>query len=154
LKNAQYAEDVVSETFLVAFRRRVSYDPSWPNARPWLFGILTKEISRYRRRERAVLRLLAWAHPDVAVEDPAEQAVALVAAREVRAALVAALAGLPARDRDVLRLVAWGGLSYEEAAQAVGIPVGTVRSRLHRARRKLGAALGGEDPTRVVEETM
>lgn len=148
----QYAEDLVSETFLVAFRRRRTYDPSWLNARPWLFGILTKEIARHRRREQAHYRALTWVRSDDGAGDPAEQAVALAAARAVRAPLAAALAKLPDRDRDVLLLIAWGGLSYEEAAQAAGIPVGTVRSRLHRARRKLSAALGGEDPTQVVEE--
>ncbi|MFI6324372.1 RNA polymerase sigma factor [Nonomuraea sp. NPDC050556] len=59
-----------------------------------------------------------------------------------------ALAGLSRGDRDVLLLVAWGDLSYEETAEALGVPIGTVRSRLHRARRKTKVALGGDDPTR------
>ena len=61
--------------------------------------------------------------------------------------LAAALAGLPAGDRDVLLLIAWADLSYEETATALRIPVGTVRSRLNRARRKVREALGGQDPT-------
>ncbi|WP_240944034.1 RNA polymerase sigma factor [Micromonospora thermarum] len=143
-----------SETFLVAFRRRHRYDVSRPDARPWLFGILTKEISHYRRRERAHYRAVARSGlPDVS-PDSAEQAVATAAALALRLPLSRALSDLPARDRDVLLLIAWGGLSYEETAQAIGIPVGTVRSRLNRARRKVSSALGGDDPTRVVEETM
>ncbi|MFE2434754.1 RNA polymerase sigma factor, partial [Streptomyces sp. NPDC059409] len=74
-----------------------------------------------------------------------------VVARAVRRELAAALAALPARHRDVLLLVAWGDLGYGEAAQALGIPVGTVRSRLHRARGKLREALGGSDPTALRE---
>jgi RNA polymerase sigma-70 factor (ECF subfamily) len=77
---------------------------------------------------------------------------ARVTAHAARAALGAALAGLPARDRDVLLLVAWGELSYEEVAAALGIPVGTVRSRLNRARRKVKDALGGVNPITAVEE--
>jgi RNA polymerase sigma factor (sigma-70 family) len=151
---ADVADDVVSETFLVAFRRRHRYDVSRPDARPWLFGILTKEISHHRRRERAHYRAMARCGPTDVVPDPAEQAVADTAARALRAQLALALSDLPVRDRDVLLLIAWGGLSYEETAHAVGIPVGTVRSRLHRARRKVSSALGGNDPTRAVEETM
>jgi RNA polymerase sigma-70 factor (ECF subfamily) len=66
--------------------------------------------------------------------------------------LAAGLAGLPAAYRDVLLLTAWGGLSYEETAQALGVPVGTVRSRLSRARSKLQRALGGNDPSALTDE--
>lgn len=65
--------------------------------------------------------------------------------------LAAALGALSARHRDVLLLVAWGGLGYEEVAQALGVPIGTVRSRLYRARGKLRDALGGSDPTTLRE---
>ncbi|RBJ08638.1 RNA polymerase subunit sigma-70 [Micromonospora provocatoris] len=149
---AEFADDMVSETFLAAFRRRQHYDASRPDARPWLFGILTKEISHHRRRERAHYQAMARSYASDRGLDSSEQAVAHAAARAIRAPLAKALATLAARDRDVLLLIAWGELSYEETAQAVGIPVGTVRSRLHRARRKVAAALGGEDPTRVIEE--
>ncbi|TDC84337.1 RNA polymerase sigma factor [Micromonospora sp. KC606] len=151
---ADVVDDVVSETFLVAFRRRHRYDVSRPDARPWLFGILTEEISHYRRRERAHYRAIARCGPVDVAPDLAEQAVAGAAAYALRVPLARAMADLPARDRDVLLLIAWGGLSYEETAQAIGIPVGTVRSRLSRARRKVSSALGGDDPTRAVEETM
>jgi RNA polymerase sigma-70 factor (ECF subfamily) len=149
---ADAADDVVSETFLIAFRRRHRYDASRLDARPWLFGILTKEISHYRRRERAHYRAMARFDPTDVEPDHAEQAVADAAAHALRAPLARALADLPARDRDVLLLIAWGGLSYEETAQTLGIPVGTVRSRLHRARRKVSSALGGDDPTRAAEK--
>jgi RNA polymerase sigma factor (sigma-70 family) len=72
---------------------------------------------------------------------------AQVTAAAVRARLSAALSRLSRGDRDVLLLVAWCDFSYEEVAAALGIPLGTVRSRLNRARRKVRDALGGIDPT-------
>ncbi|MCK2214633.1 sigma-70 family RNA polymerase sigma factor [Actinomadura sp. ATCC 31491] len=140
------AEDLVGETFLVAFSRRRSYDLAYPDARPWLFGILTKLISRHHRKEAARYRALLRAPVDSAVESPADRVAAGVTAQAVRGELAGALASLPAKDRDVLLLIAWGDLTYEEVAQALGIPIGTVRSRLNRGRRKVRAALGDTNP--------
>ncbi|GAB2939358.1 RNA polymerase sigma factor [Nonomuraea fastidiosa] len=140
------AEDLVGETFLIAFSRRKSYDLAYPDARPWLFGILTKLISRHHRTEAARYRALLRAPIDHEVESPADRVAVGVSARAVRAELAGALAALPAKDRDVLLLIAWGDLTYEEAARALGIPVGTVRSRLNRGRRKVRAALGDTNP--------
>ncbi|MEV0830707.1 RNA polymerase sigma factor [Nonomuraea rubra] len=140
------AEDLVGETFLVAFSRRKSYDLAYPDARPWLFGILTKLVSRHHRSEAARYRALLRAPVDPEVESPADRVAAGVTAQAVRAELAGALAALPAKDRDVLLLIAWGDLTYEEAARALGIPVGTVRSRLNRGRRKVRAALGDANP--------
>ncbi|TMR08841.1 RNA polymerase sigma factor [Nonomuraea turkmeniaca] len=140
------AEDLVGETFLVAFSRRKSYDLAYEDARPWLFGILTKLISRHHRKEAARYRALLRAPVDSDIESPADRVAAGVTAQAVRAELAGALAALPAKDRDVLLLIAWGDLTYEEVAQALGIPVGTVRSRLNRGRRKVRAALGDANP--------
>ncbi|MEV4174562.1 MULTISPECIES: RNA polymerase sigma factor [unclassified Nonomuraea] len=140
------AEDLVGETFLVAFSRRRSYDLAYPDARPWLFGILTKLVSRHHRTEAARYRALLRAPVDSEVESPADRVAAGVTAQAVRAELAGALAALPAKDRDVLLLIAWGDLTYEEVARALGIPVGTVRSRLNRGRRKVRAALGDANP--------
>lgn len=148
----EVADDVVASTFLAAFQRRTSYDVARPDARPWLFGILTKELARHHRTERARYRALARSAPDPAVDGPAERVAARVTAGGVRAPLAAALAGLARGDRDVLLLVAWGDLSYDEVAAALRIPPGTVRSRLHRARRKVRDALGGTDPTTDPED--
>ncbi|SDL57364.1 RNA polymerase sigma-70 factor, ECF subfamily [Nonomuraea maritima] len=141
-----HAEDLVGETFLIAFSRRRSYDLIYTDARPWLFGILTKLVSRHHRKEAARYRALLRAPVDSAVESPADRVAAGVSAQAVRADLAGALAALPAKDRDVLLLIAWGDLTYEEVAQALGIPVGTVRSRLNRGRRKVRAALGDTNP--------
>lgn len=140
------AEDLVGETFLVAFSRRKSYDLSYPDARPWLFGILTKLVSRHHRKEAARYRALLRAPVDHDVESPADRVAAGVTAEAARPRLAGALAGLSAKDRDVLLLIAWGDLTYEEVSQALGIPVGTVRSRLNRGRRKVRAALGDTNP--------
>ncbi|MEV0145106.1 MULTISPECIES: RNA polymerase sigma factor [unclassified Nonomuraea] len=140
------AEDLVGETFLVAFSRRKSYDLAYADARPWLFGILTKLISRHHRSEAARYRALLRAPVEDRVDSPADRVAAGVTARASRPDLVRALAALPAKDRDVLLLIAWGDLSYEETAQALGIPIGTVRSRLNRGRRKVRAALGDTNP--------
>jgi RNA polymerase sigma factor (sigma-70 family) len=150
----QTAEDAVADTFLAAFQQRDGYDLDRPDARPWLFGILTRKLARHHRTEQARYRAIARARADPgagADEDgPADRVAARVTAGAVRAPLAQALRRLPSGDRDVLLLVAWCDFTYEEVAAALGIPVGTVRSRLNRARRKVRDALGGTDPTREV----
>jgi DNA-directed RNA polymerase specialized sigma24 family protein len=98
----QVAEDVVADTFLAAFRRRRSYDLNRPDARPWLFGILTKELARHERTERTRWRTVARSAPEVAVDGPAEQVAERVSAGGARVPLAAALADLSSGDRDVL----------------------------------------------------
>src|SRR5436190_17985209 len=111
---AASAENVVAESFLAAFRRRHTYDLSRPDARPWLFGILTRELGRHERAERAHYRALARSDPATAEESPADAIATRVSAGAARAQLVTALEALPERDLDVLLLVAWGGFAYEE----------------------------------------
>lgn len=142
------AEDLMAETFTTAFQRRHTYDRERADARPWLFGIATNLVSRHRRAEARRFKALSRLPLAVEHEEPvADRAVARAGATGVRRELAAALSGLSARHRDVVLLVAWAGLDYEEVAQALGVPVGTVRSRLHRARGRLREALGGSDPT-------
>jgi RNA polymerase sigma factor (sigma-70 family) len=146
------ADDVVAETFLVAFRRRDRFDPSRGAARPWLYGIASNLIAGHRRSEVMQYRVLAKTAVDPVVESHRDRAEERVAAAAVTRQLGAALARLAKRDRDVLLLVAWESLTYDEVAQALGIPIGTVRSRLNRARKKVRKALGGVDPTAASEE--
>jgi RNA polymerase sigma-70 factor, ECF subfamily len=138
----ELADDLLSETFLVAFRRRADYRPEHLDVRPWLIGIATNLVHGHARTERRRYRLLARAagRPEEHGPDPADSGDRLDA-QALRGPLAAALAGLKAHDRDVLLLVAWGDLSYEEVAAVLGVPVGTVRSRLHRARRQTRAVL-------------
>jgi RNA polymerase sigma factor (sigma-70 family) len=135
---------VASETFLIAFDRRRRYDLAQADARPWLYGIASNLISRHRRAELRRYRALARAGVAEAVDGGAERAAAPLDAAALRGRLAAALVEIADRDREVLLLVAWAQLSCEEAAQAVGIPAGTARSRLHRARRHARAALGDD----------
>jgi RNA polymerase sigma-70 factor (ECF subfamily) len=141
------ADDLVAATFLTAFARRHRYDTAIANARPWLFGIATREISGHRRAERARYRALARVgEGERWYDDFADRVVAEATARTAYPALAEALARLRSGDRDCLLLYAWGDLSYEEVATGLGIPIGTVRSRLNRVRRKMRAALGDVDP--------
>ncbi|GAA1298178.1 DNA-directed RNA polymerase sigma-70 factor [Planotetraspora silvatica] len=144
----EIAEDLVGETFLVAFAGRSGYDLSYADARPWLFGIITNLVSRHRRTEAAHYRALQRSPIEDVADSDDDRVAAGVTARAARPLLARALAGLPARDRNVLLLVAWSDLSYEEVAQALGVPIGTVRSRLNRARRKVRAVLGDSNPMR------
>ncbi|GAA3216687.1 RNA polymerase sigma factor [Actinocorallia longicatena] len=148
----QAADDLVAETFLAAFRQRSRYDLARPDARPWLYGIAANLIGKHRRSEVRMLRALARTGVDPVVESHTERSDAKVSAGAVSRALAEALGGLSAGDREVLLLVAWADLTYEQAAEALGIPIGTVRSRLSRARRKVREALGGCDPTIPQEE--
>jgi RNA polymerase sigma-70 factor (ECF subfamily) len=143
----EIAEDVVAEAFLSAFRGRASYQPDRQDARPWLFGILTREMATHHRRERARYRAMSRSAHETVQDGPADRVAARVVADAARGPLAAALARLAPGDRDVLLLVAWGQLSYDEVADALNIPQGTVGSRLNRARRKVRAALGDVDPT-------
>lgn len=139
------ADDVTGEVFLVAFRGRARYDRSWPDARPWLYGIATRIVAQHRRAERR--RTAAMAR--VGVERPGgfdERSAERVTAEQLQPRLARALTRLNAGERDLLLLVAWADLTYEDAALALGVPVGTVRSRLHRLRVKMRRALGGTDP--------
>ena len=146
------AEDVTAETFLAAFRRRDSYDTARADARPWLYGIAIRLIGRHRRAEGRYRRLVQAAPADRATEDPGDRSADRVTAQQLRPQLAAVLNGLPGRDRELLLLIAWAGLTYEESAQALGVSTSAVRSRLNRIRVKTRAALGGADPTRLNEE--
>ena len=101
----------MAETFLAAFRRRTSYDLTRPDARPWLFGILTRVLADHRRAERAHHRAMTRAAPPAAADDgPADRVAARVAADGARGPLFAALTYLAAGDRDVLLLVSPGAV--------------------------------------------
>jgi RNA polymerase sigma-70 factor (ECF subfamily) len=139
------ADDLVAETFLIAFQRRETYDAANADARPWLHGIATNLIRRRHRNETRLLRAIARTRANPAAEPMADQVIGRVAARALRSQLASALARLPGSQRDVLLLVA-SGLSHEETAVALGVPLGTVASRLARARRKVRAELGEVNP--------
>lgn len=133
------ADDITSETFLVAFTRR--HDFVGTDARPWLLGIATVLMQQYARREaRAWKGMLASDLARVS-GDELEAADSRLDAKALSKRMGRALSRLPPGDRDVLLLHAFGDLSYEAVSVALEIPIGTVRSRLNRARRKLRLAI-------------
>jgi len=134
------AEDLTSATFLEVWKAReraAAYDGE---TLPWLYGVATnvcRNATRSGRRHlRAVDRL-----PREVTADHADRVAEVIDSERRMHELLAALAGLSARDRDVLLLVGWSELTYEQAARALDVPVGTVRSRLARARQRLSSSL-------------
>jgi RNA polymerase sigma-70 factor (ECF subfamily) len=131
----QAAEEVVSDTFLVAWQHR-SRLPT--EALPWLLGVarnvLRDSARKGRRREALTAQLRLWAQSEP-TPDVASSVVD-------RAALFNALSTLPDADREVLTLVAWGGLDHRGAARVLGCTQVTLRVRVHRARNRLRRELG------------
>lgn len=147
------ADDIVAETFLLAFRQRNGYDPARSDARPWLYGIATNLMGRHRRAEIRLYRALARTGADPVTEPFTDRVDDRVSADHVSRQLATALARLFAGLRDTILLAAWSDLSYEEIAVALGVPIGTIRSRLSRARSKLRQILGDTDPSALAEES-
>jgi RNA polymerase sigma factor (sigma-70 family) len=137
----QLAEDIVAETFLTAFHQRFRYDPDRAEAMPWLYGIAANLIRRHHRDEVRWLRALARTGCDPIVQSAADLAEARLTADAANRAVAAALADLSTRQREVVLLVTWAELTYDQAAEALGVPAGTVRSRMNRARRQLRVSL-------------
>lgn len=136
---ASDADDMVSDLFVVAFERRAKYDSDVPNALPWLYGIAGHLLQRRTRSAASGMRLLTNARRVTEfIVEPHDDAVAASVddAAELKA-IAEALTSLPEGDREALLLFAWEQLSYSEIALATDVPVGTVRSRIHRARSHL-----------------
>jgi RNA polymerase sigma-70 factor (ECF subfamily) len=133
---ASPADELAAETFVVAFRSRDRYDPRAADARPWLFGIASNLARRHWRTERRRLRAYARTGVDPICDDAAD-VDRRVDAAAAAPRLAAALGSLSGAERDVLLLFAWADLSYDEISAALGIPAGTVRSRLSRSRARI-----------------
>lgn len=135
--NWSIAEEVVSLTFLEAWRLRGTIRPAGGSLLPWLFGIalnVARNVSRSARRQEAAIGRL---HQKIGVPDFADELADRLDDTARLEAVREALTCLRRDERDVLALCVWSGLNYAEAAESLGVPVGTVRSRLSRARRKL-----------------
>lgn len=131
------AEDIVSLTFLDAWRLREKVDDEGGSLRPWLLGIATNVARNTRRAARRHAAAVARLPRDEPERDFAEEVAGRIDDAAQLALVRAALAGLRRPEREVLALCVWAGLDYQAAAEALGVPVGTVRSRLSRARTKL-----------------
>jgi RNA polymerase sigma factor (sigma-70 family) len=138
------ADDLLSEVMLRAYAARRQYDERWPDARPWLYGIARNVLrEHWRQPGTAAADSDQLARP--ASEDPWPDVDARMDAAAQLPGLRRALAQLADGDRAVLLLVTWERLTPSEAAVALGIPPGTARSRLHRARSVMRQLLG-DDP--------
>lgn len=133
------AEDLVAETFLVAWRR-LDRLPARPEERlPWLYGIARRLLANQRRGATRRLRLVDRLRSTLAVSRP-----------RVTITVEAALASLPSRDQEILRLIAWESLTHAEAGLVLGISPNAVGIRLHRARERLRKAMKGSPATRTL----
>lgn len=134
-------DDLLSETFVAAFRTRRNYDLTYPDARPWLFGIAVNVVRHHHRSETRrtamVGRVARRATREQTVPDAADEALGRVELEDSAKGMAAALRAVDPTYLDVLLLLTGPQLTYEEIARALGIPVGTVRSRLSRGRAQL-----------------
>ena len=142
---ADVAEGLAGELFRIAFERRKTFDASRASALPWLYGIGSNLLLKHRRGEARRLRASARMAAADEAADRCSSAGALDA-RLLFPRVADAIEALPDGEREALLLFAWEDLSYQSVAEALELPVGTVRSRLNRARARLGELLepGGE----------
>lgn len=137
------ADSILGDVFRIAFERRASFDTARESARPWLYGIATNLIARHRRSEarrlRAMASLASLASRRIEGDHDVvgDRAAQHLDAENEWSAIVDAIDVLPNAERHTLMLFVWEDLSYEDIAAALDVPVGTVRSRLNRARRRL-----------------
>lgn len=155
------AEDVMGETFLAAWQGWERLEEGRGSALPWLLGIATHKCENTRRGLRRRLAFLARQPAPAAVADFSGETASRLDDRRYLQAVSVALGQLRRQEREVLSLHVWSGLDYQQTAEALGVPVGTVRSRLSRARKKLArlaqvAELPSEEaePTRARGEVM
>jgi RNA polymerase sigma-70 factor (ECF subfamily) len=136
------AEGLLGEVFRIAFERRSGFQQDRETARPWLYGIAANVVAKHHRSEsrrvRATARLAARRNLG---EDPAERVVPATDARIRWNRVANAITTLPGAERQALLLFAWEELSYDEIAEILQVPVGTVRSRLNRARTRLASSI-------------
>jgi len=144
------AEDLTSAVFLEAYRRRSTVAIEPDKVLPWLFGVATNVLRNQRRTLRRHDEALRRLPPSEPTQATAAEAAARVDAERRMESVLAALEALPESDRDVLALCVWSELSYEDAAVALRVPIGTVRSRLSRARTRLAELADGRGHERDV----
>src|SRR5882762_11245911 len=133
---AEVAEGLLGELFRIAFERRKTFDAARASALPWLYGIGSNLLLKHRRGEARRLRASARMAAGLDAADRRANARALDA-RLLFPRVAAAIEALPAGEREALLLFAWEDLSYQSVAEALELPIGTVRSRLNRARAQL-----------------
>jgi len=131
------AEEVMGDTFLDAWRGRGQLEPGDGSLKPWLLGVATNKARNANRGLGRRLAFLARRPAPAPVADFAEESAGRIDDARQLAAVQAVYGRLRRGEQEVLALCVWSGLDYAQAAEAMGIPVGTVRSRLSRARARL-----------------
>jgi RNA polymerase sigma-70 factor, ECF subfamily len=142
--NWALAEDLVSEVFLVAWRRRDGVVVGeGGSVLPWLLGVAVNLLRNRRRSERRSVAAVARLDAGASEADFSDEVLGRLDDERQMGEVLAVLEQLPVQEQEVLELVVWAGLGYEECGLALGVPVGTVRSRLSRARAHLRELVGG-----------
>jgi RNA polymerase sigma-70 factor (ECF subfamily) len=144
---AEAAEGLIGELFRIAFERRKTFDASRVSALPWLYGIGSNLLLKHRRAEARRLRAsarMATGHEEASGRPGATA----LDARLLFPRVADAIEALPDDERQALLLFAWEELSYQGVAEALELPIGTVRSRLNRARARLRELLEPNGKTR------
>ena len=145
---AEVAEGLLGELFRLAFERRKTFDISRSSALPWLYGIGSNLLLKHRRGEARRLRASARMAADAERGDRRGGGAALDA-RLLFPRVASAIEALPDDEREALLLFAWEELPYQSVAEALDLPIGTVRSRLNRARARLRELLEPRGKDRV-----
>ena len=144
------ADSLLGELFRIAFEKRAGYDTERAEARPWLYGIASNLLARHRQREARRLDATArLVNTSITASDLFSEVDARLDASRLWADVAAAIATLPQGERDALLLFAWEGMPYDQIAAALDVPVGTVRSRLNRARGRLRELVGESEEEQV-----
>jgi RNA polymerase sigma-70 factor, ECF subfamily len=148
------ADDLAAETFAIAYRRWSELDPS-RSVRPWLYGIAVNLLRHHWRKERRMLRAYARSGLDSVLSEDNDASVERADAQAYRRTLAAALAELRPVEREILLLHAWADLTDAEIAEALSLPPGTVKSRMHRARERIRnrLAAGGQVEVKALTAT-
>jgi RNA polymerase sigma-70 factor (ECF subfamily) len=136
------AEDLTAEAFAIAWQRFPDYDPSRAAFSTWVFGIALNLLRRHARTEVYQLAMFSRTGLDPALPSDESAIVDRLAANEFWPKVAAELADMDVTDRDVLTLYAWAEMSYGAIAETLEIPIGTVRSRISRARDRLVGRVG------------
>ena len=144
---ASLADELASDTFLAAFAARDRYDAEQADARPWLYGIANNLLRKHLRSENRRRRAYARSIERESMASDTESAERRADAAAIAPAVATAIGRLPDVDRDALLLYALTDLDYAGIAVATEAPIGTVRSRINRARRTLAAELGASTRT-------
>ena len=147
--HAGAAEDLHQETWIAVSKNAASFDPARASFAAWLFTIARHKVFDHFRRQKVAVLGSGLGDAAERVADPGQTPLEQVQSREQAEEIVAAVEALPLEQRGAFLMFAQGGMSLEDIAQATGVAVETVKSRLRYARGKLRQSLAGERSSHV-----